>query len=383
MAQNEQDRRWMERALELATRSVGLASPNPAVGCVLTRDGSLAGEGFHRYDLLDHAEVVALKQAGERARGATAYVTLEPCSHQGRTGPCADALLSAGVARVVIATSDPNPVVLGKGIAKLRAGGVEVSAGVLEAPARKLNDAFAKFTRSGLPFVTVKIAASLDGRIARAPAASSQDAAATPRQINWISGEEARAEVHRMRHAADAILSGVGTVLSDDPWLTDRSNLPRRRPLLRVLLDSTLRTPLDSKLVTTAHDDLLIVFVRGSAATQRALEERGVLLQQIPAADRDGRVPLSELMKHLAERKITSLLVEAGSEVNAAVLSQDLADKLVLFFAPTFLGPDAVPMLSSPPAPRRIERCTLNTFGEDFAFEGYLHDPWKKITGRE
>ena len=185
-----------------------------------------------------------------------------------------------------------------------------------------------------------------------------------------------------MRHAADAILSGVGTVLSDNPWLTDRSNLPRRRPLLRVVLDSTLRTPLDSKLVTTAHDDLLIVFVRGTAASQRALEERGVHLQQIRAVDRDGRVPLSELMKHLAEREITSLLVEAGSEVNAAVLNQDLADKLVLFFAPMFLGPDAVPMLSSPPPPRRSE-VTLNTFGEDFAFEGYLHDPWKEITGRE
>ncbi len=391
----------MERALELAAQSAALASPNPAVGCVLTQGGSPAGEGFHRYDLLDHAEVVALKQAGDRARGATAFVTLEPCSHQGRTGPCADALLAAGVARVVIATTDPNPVVLGKGIAKLRAGGVEVTTGILEAPARRLNDAFAKFSRTGLPFVTMKVASSLDGRIAHEPVAPSGDAisaahggelrsepgsgdqskrarAASPRSPGiWISGEEARAEVHRMRNTSDALLVGVGTVLADDPWLTDRSNLPRRRPLLRVVLDSTLRTPLDSKLVTSTHDDLLIVFTRGSAVAQRALEERGVQLQHIPGGEE--RVPLKQLMRHLAEREITSLLVEAGSAVNAAVLDQDLVDKLVLFYAPTFLGPDAVPMLSSLPQPRKIERFTLNKFGEDFAFEGYLHDPWAGV----
>jgi diaminohydroxyphosphoribosylaminopyrimidine deaminase / 5-amino-6-(5-phosphoribosylamino)uracil reductase len=367
MTESQQDQRWMERALELAAQSAGLASPNPAVGCVLTQGGSPIGEGFHQYNLLDHAEVVALKQAGDRARGATAFVTLEPCSHQGRTGPCADALLAAGVARVVVATSDPNPVVLGKGIAKLRAAGVEVTTGVLETLARKLNDAFAKFSRTGLPFVTMKVASSLDGRIAREPRSP---------EI-WITGEEARAEVHRMRNTTDALLVGVGTVLADDPWLTDRSNQPRRRPLVRVVLDSTLRTPLDSKLVTTAHDDLLIVFTRGSAATQRALEERGVQLQHIP--DGEERVPLRQLMRYLAEREITSLLVEAGSAVNAAVLDQDVVDKLVLFYAPTFLGPNAVPMLSSLPQPRKIERFTLNKFGEDFAFEGYLHDPWAGV----
>jgi diaminohydroxyphosphoribosylaminopyrimidine deaminase/5-amino-6-(5-phosphoribosylamino)uracil reductase len=403
MTESEQDRRWMERALQLASQSTGLSSPNPAVGCVLTLDGRAIGEGFHQYDLLDHAEVVALKQAGERARGATAYVTLEPCSHQGRTGPCTGALLAAGVTRAVIATNDPNPVVFGKGIAKLRAEGVEVTTGVLEAPARKLNDAFAKFTRTGLPFVTMKVASSLDGRIAHQPVSPSADAmsavhggewqsepgsgeqskgarAASPRSPGfWITGEEARAEVHRMRHAADALLVGVGTVLADNPWLTDRSNLPRRRPLLRVVLDSTLRTPLDSNLVTSAHNDLLIVFTRASTAAQRALEQRGVQLQHIPPVGGE-RVPLQQLMRHLAEHQITNLLVEAGSQVNAAVLNQDLADKLVLFYAPTFLGSDAVPMLSSLAQPKKIERFTLDRFGEDFAFEGYLHDPWSGVT---
>jgi diaminohydroxyphosphoribosylaminopyrimidine deaminase / 5-amino-6-(5-phosphoribosylamino)uracil reductase len=381
MTASDQDRQWMERALALAARSVGLASPNPSVGCVLTQGESLAGEGFHQYDRLDHAEIVALKEAGGRARGATAYVTLEPCSHRGRTGPCADALLAAGVARVVIATSDPNPVVLGRGAAKLRAGGVEVSTGLLEAPARKLNDAFAKFTRTGLPFVTMKVASSLDGRIAPAPAASSEDAAAS----RWITGPQALAEVHRMRHSADALLVGVGTVLADDPSLTDRSNLPRRRPLLRVVLDSTLRTPLDSKLVSTAHDDLLIVFTDASAAAQRALEERGVHLQRVAVEGAPlHRISLDRVMRNLAERQITSVLVEAGSELSAAVLNRDLADKLVLFYAPCFLGPDAVPMLASLPWPGRsgrftLEKAALNKFGEDFAFEGYLRDPWAGV----
>jgi diaminohydroxyphosphoribosylaminopyrimidine deaminase/5-amino-6-(5-phosphoribosylamino)uracil reductase len=226
------DEQWMERALRQAERSVGLASPNPAVGCVLVRDGALVGEGFHEYDRRDHAEIVALRQAGPLAQGATAYVTLEPCTHQGRTGPCADALIAAGVARVVVATADPNPVVHGKGLARLRAAGVEVTSGVLEEPARRINDGFAKIVTSFLPFVTMKVAATLDGRIAPADR--------SVRGHFWISGEEARTEVHRMRHAADALMVGVGTIIADDPLLTDRSDLPRRRQLLRVVLDSTL-----------------------------------------------------------------------------------------------------------------------------------------------
>ena len=269
----ETDQQWMELALRQAERSVGLASPNPAVGCVLVKGDSLVGEGFHEYDRRDHAEIVALKQAGPLAQGATAFVTLEPCSHQGRTGPCADALISAGITRVVVATVDPNPDVHGKGIARLRAAGVEVSTGVLEEPARRLNDGFAKFVTAFLPFVTMKVAATLDGRIA-----PSQSEA---RGHFWISGNEARAEVHRMRHAVDALIVGVGTIIADDPLLTDRSDLPRRRPLLRVVLDTNLRTPLDSQLVKTAYQDVLIFFSHADVSAQKALEARGVRLQQI------------------------------------------------------------------------------------------------------
>jgi diaminohydroxyphosphoribosylaminopyrimidine deaminase/5-amino-6-(5-phosphoribosylamino)uracil reductase len=366
----ETDQHWMELALRQAERSVGLASPNPAVGCVLVKDDALVGEGFHEYDRRDHAEIVALKQAGPLAQGATAFVTLEPCSHQGRTGPCADALIAAGITRVVVATVDPNPEVHGRGIARLRAAGVEVSTGVLEEPARRLNDGFAKFVTAFLPFVTMKVAATLDGRIA--PAQSSV------RGHFWISGGEARAEVHRMRHAADALIVGVGTIVADDPLLTDRSDLPRRRPLLRVVLDTTLRTPLDSQLVKTAHEDVLIFFSHADPAAQKALEARGVRLQQI--AHQGPRVPLQGALVRLAEMQITSVLLEGGAEVYTSALNQGLVDRLTLFYAPTFLGRTAVPMLSSIDEVPTIKDYSLKQFGQDFALEAQLHDPWSEGT---
>jgi diaminohydroxyphosphoribosylaminopyrimidine deaminase/5-amino-6-(5-phosphoribosylamino)uracil reductase len=363
------DQQWMERALQQAGKSVGLASPNPAVGCVLVRGDAVVGEGFHEYDRRDHAEVVAIKQAGPLSHGSTAYVTLEPCSHQGRTGPCADALIAAGIARAVVATADPNPQVHGKGIARLRAAGIEVRTGVLEEPARRLNDGFAKFITNFLPFVTMKVAATLDGRIA--PAENSV------RGHFWISGAEARAEVHRMRHAADALMVGVGTILADDPLLTDRSDLPRRRPLQRIVLDSTLRTPLDSQLVKTAYQDVLIFFSQADVATQRALEARGVRLQQI--AHRGPRIPLQEALVRLAEIQITNVLLEGGAEVYTSALNQGLVDKLTLFYAPRFLGKAAVPMLSSIEGLPAIENYSLKQFGQDFALEACLHDPWSEV----
>jgi diaminohydroxyphosphoribosylaminopyrimidine deaminase / 5-amino-6-(5-phosphoribosylamino)uracil reductase len=394
-ATGEQDRQWMRRALELAEQSVGLSSPNPAVGCVLTRDDRLVGEGFHEYDKRDHAEVVALKQAGELAEGATAYVTLEPCSHQGRTGPCADALLAAGIKRVVIATADPNPIVHGLGIQRLLQGGVEVETGVLTAPARKLNDGFAAFKRTALPFVTMKVASSLDGRIAPAQNAAKPHAG--------ITGEAARQQVHRMRHSADALLTGVGTILADDPLLTDRSGLPRRRPLLRVVLDSHLRTPVDSQLIQTANDDVLIFFVEATSTRERALKSRGIhveRLEQSPMAHadekREARASLAAAIQRLGALDITSVLVEGGAGINAAVINDKIADKLVLFYAPIFLGQHAVPMLAShigqPPiqdsikilsAPSSIKDSaispTLHQIGQDFAFEAYLRDPWAGV----
>ena len=364
------DQQWMERALQQAERSVGLSSPNPAVGCVLVRGDDVVGEGFHEYDRRDHAEVVALKQAGPLAQGATAYVTLEPCSHQGRTGPCADALVAAGVTRVVVATADPNPQVHGKGIARLRAAGVEVSTGLLEEQARRLNDGYAKFITAFLPYVTMKVAATLDGRIAPAQREA--------RGHFWISGGEARAEVHRMRHAADALIVGVGTIIADDPVLTDRSDLPRRRPLLRVVLDTTLRTPLDSQLVKTAYQDVLIFFSHAEVATQRALEARGVRLQQI--AHHGPRVPLQGALVRLAEMQIPNVLLEGGAEVYTSALNQGLVDKLILFYAPRFLGQSAVPMLTSIDGLPAIEDYSLQQFGQDFALETRLHDPWSEGT---
>lgn len=351
----------MERALAQAELSVGVASPNPAVGCVLVQGETVVGEGYHHYDHYDHAEIVALKKAGSQAKGATAYVTLEPCSHYGRTGPCADALLAAGITRVVVATGDPNPLVHGTGIARLRAAGVDVRTGVLEQPARELNDGFAKFITTSLPFVTMKVASTLDGRIAPASRFPAR-----------ITGDEARTQVHRMRHAADALLTGVGTILADDPLLTDRSNLPRRRPLLRVVLDSTLRTPPDSQLVKTANHDVLIFFTRANAATQQALEARGIRLLQLGG----NHPPFQEVLAHLVEMKITNLLLEGGTEIHTTALNQGLVDKLVLFYAPTFLGGDAVPMLGSIEALPPIRNYELKRYGRDFALEAYLRDPW-------
>src|SRR6202451_3818007 len=363
------DEQWMERALRQAERSVGLASPNPAVGCVLVRDGALVGEGFHEDDRRDHAEIVALRQAGPLAQGATAYVTLEPCTHQGRTGPCADALIAAGVARVVVATADPNPQVHGQGIARLRAAGVEVTTGVLEEPARRLNDSFAKFVTAFLPYVTMKVAPTLGG-----PIAPSQREA---RGHFWISGSEARAEVHRMRHAVDALIVGVGTIIADDPLLTDRSDLRRRRPLQRIVLDSSLRTPLDSQLVKTAYQDVMIFFSQAEPAAQKALEARGVRLQQI--AHRGPRVSLQDALVRLAEMQITNVLLEGGAEVYTSALNQGLVDKLMLFYAPTFLGQAAVPMLSSIDGLPPLENYSLKQFGHDFALEARLHDPWSEV----
>ena len=362
MPLEDADQHWMRLALAQAERSVGLASPNPAVGCVVVAAGQLVGEGFHQYDLRDHAEIVALRQAGSLARGATAYVTLEPCSHHGRTGPCADALLAAGIGRVVLATVDPNPLVCGQGMARLRDAGIEVLAGVLEQPARQLNDGFARFIAASLPFVTMKVASSLDGRIAPAHAQTGS--------MHRITAEVAQAQVQRMRHASDALVTGVGTVVADDPLLTDRSGLPRRRPLLRVVLDSTLRTPLTSRLIESAADDVLIVFRHASVERQQQFRERGVRLEQIDRLD--------DVFAHLGKSQLTSVLLEAGTRLHTAALGENLVDKLVLFYAPMFLGSEAVPMLAPSAQVPVFQSCEWKTYGQDFALEAYLRDPWPK-----
>lgn len=378
MALTPHDTAWMERALALAASTVALASPNPQVGCVLVKDGQAIGEGAHLYDRRDHAEIVALKQAAARgadAAGATAYVTLEPCSHHGRTGPCADALIAARIARVVVATVDPNPQVGGQGIARLRAAGIEVTVGVLEQQARDVNDAFCCFIRRGTPLVTLKAALSAEGCLA--PPTSSR--AASQPQPYWITGREARAEVQQLRHASDAVLTGIGTVLADDPALTDRSGLPRRRPLLRVILDTHLRLPPDSQLVRSANRDLLVLCGPSAAADAReTLRAKGVEVRSIPTGD--GRLSLPAVLEVLAERKILSVLLECGSMLNGAFLRERFVDKVILFYAHTELGPCALPFAEGIASPHDLEatlqRVTRAQFSADTCVSGTLRDPW-------
>jgi diaminohydroxyphosphoribosylaminopyrimidine deaminase/5-amino-6-(5-phosphoribosylamino)uracil reductase len=363
----------MRQALTLAENSIGLASPNPVVGCVLVKDAVEIGHGAHIYDNLDHAEIVALKQAKEQARGATAYVTLEPCSHTGRTGPCADALICAGVARVVVATDDPNPVVSGRGIARLRQAGIEVASGVLAGQARALNDGFAHYIRRKTPFVTLKAGLSLDGRIAPAPTSPP-----TPAATVYLTSSESLARVQRMRHAADAVLSGIGTLLHDDPLLTDRSGLPRRRPLLRVVLDSALRLPLDSRIVAGVQRDLLVYTADAGSARAEALRNAGVEIEEVGVKDRSARLDLPAVLRSLGEREIVNLLTEGGSRLNRVLLDEQLVDKLCLFYAPLFLGELGVPLVAGPGSLRpQMSACSLTHSGDDFCFEAYLRDPWE------
>ncbi len=371
------DELWMERALGLAEASVGLASPNPVTGCVLVKNGTVIGEGFHSYADKDHAEIVALKQAGAEARGATAYVTLEPCSHHGRTPPCADALIKAGVTRVVTAARDPNPQVSGRGLDRLQAAGVSLTIGVKEAAARRLNEAFAKFIRTHRPFVTLKAGMTLDGRIAPPPTKDHIPSGST----HWITGDRSREVVQELRHAADAILTGIGTILNDDPLLTDRSGRQRRRPFLRVVLDSSLRLSLDSQLVRTASQDVLVFHTQPSARHAKALEEHGVRVERLDPEPATGRVPLRAVMERLAEMEMLSVMLEGGSQINASALAAQIVDKLYLFYAPAIYGDAAVPVVRSLEPntyfATRLGSYHLHELGEDFAVEGYLHNPWE------
>jgi diaminohydroxyphosphoribosylaminopyrimidine deaminase / 5-amino-6-(5-phosphoribosylamino)uracil reductase len=369
------DIRFMEHALALAGKGVGLASPNPTVGCVIVRDGQIAGEGFHQYDWRDHAEIVALKSAGEKARGATLYVTLEPCNHTGRTGPCTEPIISAGISRVVAAMEDPNPATSGRGFERLRAAGVEVQSGLLEHNARRLNESFACWIRTGKPFVTLKSALTLDGQLAL-PGARRKFLKKSNRhdRKNWITSEESRAEVHRMRHASDALLTGIGTIDIDDPLLTDRSGLPRRRRLLRVVLDTKLSLLPASRIVRTADDDLL-VFTREALVSKRARRLQKAGVEIIQARSRGGRVDLKSVLVELGRREILSVLLEAGPTLNGAALGAGIIDKLFLFYAPKIAGDNRVPFAVAPKlnlAP--VQQVRSQFFGPDFAVEAYLHD---------
>lgn len=413
----------MRRALALAREGIALSSPNPCVGAVIVDDNDqLLGEGTHTYEGVKHAEVLAIgaaTRAGHDLRGSTLYLNLEPCSHTGRTGPCVDVVIATRIGRVVIAMRDPNPEVRGRSVEKLRAAGIEVIEGILEDEACKLNESFAKFIRHRAPLVTLKAAMTLDGKIAPPPGDAVHPATSAPYGPSggWITSEAARAHVQELRHASDAIMAGVGTVIADDPLLTDRTCRPRRRRLLRIILDSLLRLPLESRVVKTAKDDVLVLCAFAEETKKRALEERGVRVEQValpstasaidspkvrrmPVRRRTGtgkpireaptaeavnyaRPDLRRAMARLGEMEITSVLIEGGALVNWAALAAGVVDKVFLYYAPRILaGTGSVPFAAGTGFRKLSEaayvnRVTIHHFGDDFAVEGYLRDPYR------
>lgn len=319
------DEAYTERALALAERGRGLVSPNPMVGAVIVADGRIVGEGHHEGPGQPHAEVVALGDAGEAARGATLYVTLEPCDHRGRTGPCTEAIVGAGIARVVASMRDPNPIVDGRGFEKLRAAGIEVVEGVDREEAERLNEAFAKHVRTGLPFVVWKMAASLDGKVASRDGTS-----------RWITGEAARADVHRLRAAADAIVCGAGTVLADDPSLTVRMPGYEGRPPLRVLADARGRVPAAGDLFTDEAPTLVATTHLAPEERRREWEAAGA---EVVVYEAEGQgVPLGRLMADLGKRDVQGVLLEGGPTLAWSAVEEGVVDKVVVYLAPKLIG---------------------------------------------
>jgi diaminohydroxyphosphoribosylaminopyrimidine deaminase / 5-amino-6-(5-phosphoribosylamino)uracil reductase len=370
----ELDERLALRALALAHRGVALAHPNPIVGAVVARSGCIVGEGFHEYDKRDHAEIVALKQAGRKARGATLYVTLEPCCTTGRTGPCTNAIIEAGIRRVIASIPDPNPAVAGKGFRELRRAGIRVDVGACEEEARQSNEDFAKWISTASPFLTLKTALTLDGQIAMRPGHSTS-----------ISSAPSREYVQGLRHKADALLTGIGTILIDDPLLTDRTGQPRRRPLLRAIVDSRLRLPLKSRIVRSAKRDVIVFTTRAEDSPKaRALARAGVEVVRLRA--KRSRVDLHEVLHELGGREVLNVLLEAGADLNGAALEAGIVDKMILFYAPRIMGNGGVPMahLSSRafqelPA---LQNVALSPYGSDFVVQGYFRDVYRHHRSR-
>lgn len=353
-----QDFEWMTQALRLAERGLYTTSPNPRVGCVIVKNGQLIGEGFHLKAGQPHAEVHALRQAGNHTKGATAYVTLEPCSHYGRTPPCAHALVEAGVSRVVIAMQDPNPLVAGKGISYLQSHGIEVTSGLLQTQAQALNPGFILSMTQQRPYVRLKVAASLDGKTALANGAS-----------QWITSIASRKDVHHWRARSCAMLTGIGTVLHDDPSLTVREVDTPRQPL-RVIVDSQLRIPLNARVLHGGH--AVIAYAQAPQEKLALLQAQGV--QTIALPDAAGQIDINALLKTLAQQQINEVMVEAGAGLNGAMLQSGLVDELLMYFAPKLMGNTGVGMFNLPAFETMSQALDLNIidvrhFGQDIRIQ--------------
>ena len=361
------DERYMSRALKLAARGKGQVSPNPLVGAVIVKRERIIGRGYHAQAGLPHAEIVALKEAGRKAKGSTLYVNLEPCSHFGRTPPCTDEIIGSGIEKAVIAMKDPNPLNSGQGISRLKSAGIEVTTGILEDKAKRLNEAFSKFITKREPFVVMKIAASLDGKVATSTGKS-----------KWITGKEARQYVQELRREADAILVGINTVIKDDPRLTIRSKgqgKESQKQPLRVIVDSRARTPLRAKVLKGLAKTVVATTRYADKVRIKALEDRGAKV--LIVGSKKGKVDLVKLMKELGKLDIVNLLIEGGGEINASAFASRLVDKTVFFLAPRIIGGREAPTAVEGKGIKRISQAiplhglTLRKVGEDLMMEGY------------
>ncbi|QMV44325.1 bifunctional diaminohydroxyphosphoribosylaminopyrimidine deaminase/5-amino-6-(5-phosphoribosylamino)uracil reductase RibD [Cohnella cholangitidis] len=356
------DEFYMQLALNMASGATGQTGVNPVVGCVIVQEGRIVGMGAHLKRGEGHAEVLALNMAGDRAKGATAYVTLEPCSHYGKTPPCCERLISEGVSRVIVAALDPNPLVAGNGIRRLREEGVQVKVGVLEAQSVQLNEVFNKFIVTGRPFVTLKTALSLDGRIATHTGHS-----------RWITGAESREAVHTLRHRHSAIMVGVGTVLADDPELTTRLSVPGLNPT-RIVVDSKLKIPAEARLLNDSAPTIVLTTEQADEKKSAKLRELGF---EVVACGSGDRVDLTIAMESLGRQGINSILLEGGGVLNGAMLEAGLVDKVMLFYAPIVVGGEGAPSAFQFKGPDemssaiRLSRVSMQTYGDDWCITGY------------
>ena len=357
----------MRRALEMAGKAAGRTSPNPRVGAVIVKNGRMIAEGYHKKAGRPHGEIEALRKAGKKARGAQMFVNLEPCCHHGRTPPCTDAIIASGLKEVFVGMRDPNPLVAGKGIRRLKQAGIAVHNGVLTPQCRQLNEEFAKYIQTGTPWVILKSALSLDGKTATATG-----------QSQWITGPEARERVHRMRDRVDAILVGPGTVLKDNPRLTTRLKKGRGHNPARVILDAKAEIPLNARVFQRAAREQVVYVTSSKASAVRLnrLRNTGVDIKILP--NQSCHISLKKLIKMLGQMEITSLLIEGGSGLNASALKAGIVDKVVLFLAPLIIGGDTAPGVVGGPGIKslkqalNLKKLTVTPVGADWMVEGYL-----------